>query len=192
MTLGKRYKSVGKKRFVILGNPKPEVEKELVISLKQNSSKSKIVGNINHKTGVIKLYYKASEKRGDIYENYCLLAEVLEETEGTSKIEYSFVFDFGIWVYTKVLALLCILIPIVSSLLAFFVYDFRTPLVFIPLALVAAFGAFSFFVFKEKQSSVRPIIGEFEKLLVDTFEEKQPKAIAGDILYTTEKDEIDE
>jgi len=192
MKLGNRYRSIGKKRFVVLEKPKSEVEEELKVSLKRSFSKGMIAGNINPKTGIFKLFYKASQKRGDIYENYCLLAEVSEETDVTSKIEYSFVLDFGIWAYTKILALLCTLIPIVSALLAFFVYDFRTPLILVPLALISVFGAFSFFVFKEKQSSVRPIVGEFEQLIVDTFEGKQQKEIAEDIVYTTEKDEIDE
>ncbi|MDD4698715.1 MAG: hypothetical protein PHV07_00470 [Oscillospiraceae bacterium] len=190
MTLGKRYGLIGKKRFVVLEKPQSEVKKELETSLKQNSLKSRIVGNINQRIGAFKVFYKASKKRGDIYENHCLLVEVLKETEDTSKIEYLFVFDFGIWLYTKILAFLCILIPIISSLLAYFKYDFRTPLVFVPLALVASFGLFSLVIFKEKEADVRPIIEEFEQLLVKTFEEPQ-KAAIDDIICKTDE-EIDD
>lgn len=192
MTIGNRYQLIGKKRFVVLEKPEAQVRKELEISLKRNTLKNRIAGNINHKTGIFKLCYRASKKRGDIYENYCLLAEVSKETDETSKIEYAFVFDFWIWLYTKFLALLCILVPIISASVAHFKYHFKNPLAFIPFILVALFGAFSFFVFKEKQSDVKPLISEFEQLLVDTFDNEEPKYRPSDELYTTNEDEINE
>jgi hypothetical protein len=173
MNIGGRYKQVGKKRHAILEMSYDEVMATFEKALK-NTDESRLVSSVNRETGVFKIEYKFKANKKDTYESYCLLVEVSEVENGLTKIEYVFVYDRLTSVYTKVLSLICFTVPVAAAALVYFKFLMRSPIhlvLYIPLALVALFGLFSLFGYKERRSDVEPMVREFEQLLVSSFEE---------------------
>ena len=41
--------------------------------------------------------------------------------------------------------------------------------IYVPLILISAFGVFSLFGYKERKSDVKPMIREFEEMLISEF-----------------------
>ncbi len=173
MNISGRYKQVGKKRHAVLEMPFDEVIATFQKAL-ENSNETRLVSSVNRETGVFKIEYKFRADKRDTYESYCLLVEVTEIEDGMTKIEYVFVYDRLISWYTKFLSFICFAVPLGASALVYFKFMMRAPIhlaLYIPLLLVALFGLFSLFGYKERRSDVEPMVTEFEQLLVSSFEE---------------------
>lgn len=173
MNIGGRYKQVGKKRHAILDIPFNEVMDTFENTL-SNTDDTRLVSSVNRDTGVFKIEYKLRADKKDTYENYCLLTEVTELDDGMTKIEYVFVYDRLISWYTKFLSVICFAVPVAAASLVYFKFMMRSLghlALYIPLLLIAAFGLFSLFGYKERRSDVEPMVREFEQLLVSSFEE---------------------
>ncbi len=173
MKLGGRYKQVGKKRHAVLEMPFEEVMNTFENTF-ANAEGTRLVSSVNRETGVFKIEYKFRADKRDTYESYCLLVEVTEIEEGMTKIEYVFVYDRLISVYTKILSAICFAVPVGAAALVYFKFMMRLPIhlaLYIPLLLIALFGLFSLFCYKERRSDVEPMVTEFEQLLVSSFEE---------------------
>ena len=101
-----------------------------------------------------------------------MLVEVSEQPDGTTKIEYAYVYDRLMSWYTKILSIICFAVPCAAAALVFFKFQLRTLpylAVYIPLLLIAAFGLFSLFGYKEKKQDIKPMVKEFEELLMSAF-----------------------
>lgn len=173
MKLGGRYKQVGKKRHAVLEMPLEEVMNTFENTF-ANAEGTRLVSSVNRETGVFKIEYKFRADKRDTYESYCLLVEVTEIEEGMTKIEYVFVYDRLISIYTKILSAICFAVPVGAAALVYFKFMMRSPIhlaLYIPLLLIALFGLFSLFCYKERRSDVEPMVTEFEQLLVSSFEE---------------------
>lgn len=176
MKLGGRYKVIGKKKFAKLDMSYDEVLDKFEEALCNVSEESRLAGSIDRDTGVFKIEYKVNPKKKDAYETYCLLVQVKGKPDGTTKIEYAFVFDRFIYWYTKLLSLICFAVPLAAAGFVYFKFQMRELMhlaLYIPLLLISAFGMFSLIGYREKKSDVEPMVEEFEQLLVSAFEESE-------------------
>ncbi len=126
---------------------------------------------VDPKSEIYKVFYKISNRKGDIYENYCLLAEFKEKGENLTEIEYAFVYDKLMANYTRFLSLLCVVAPILSTLLAYYRFNFTNFWLYIPVGLICIFGIVTLFFFKEKKENAAAVVSEFEKMLSKVFAE---------------------
>ncbi len=170
MNIGKRYKVLGKRRRAILDLPCKGVTDTFEEALADGKD-SRLSGSVNRETGVFKLEYKITPDKNDTYENYCMLVE-LKPTNGGTKIEYAFVYDRLISWYTRIMSIICFLVPLAAMLTIFFKFNLTDPIhlaIYIPLMLISLFGVFSLFGYKEKKSKVKPMVKEFEEFLMSAF-----------------------
>lgn len=170
MNIGSRYKVLGKRRRAMLDLPYEEVLDTFENALSEDNG-SRLSGSVNRETGVFKLEYKIVEDKNDTYENYCMLVN-LQPTESGTKIEYAFVYDRLISWYTRILSIICFLVPLIAMLtilLKFQLTDVIHLAIYIPLFLISVFGVFSLFGYKESKSKVHPMVKEFEQLLMSAF-----------------------
>ena len=162
----KRFKMLSKKKFARL----PvgfDVAKNLFNSKADELNKKVNLVCVKPKNSEFyKFYYKVDEK--NLYENYLLIANLAEDEEG-AKVEYRFVFDNFMFWYTKILSLLCLIVPVLTAIFAKFSFGKANLLVYIPLAIIAVFGAVSLLVFKENKNKAEDILSAFENFLIDTF-----------------------
>ena len=132
---------------------------------------SRLSGSVNRDTGVFKIEYKIADRKNDTYENYCMLVD-LKPTKGGTKIEYAFVYDRLISWYTRILSVICFLVPLAAILTIFLKFELKELVhlaIYIPLGLISAFGVFSLFGYKESKSKVKPMVKEFEAFLMSAF-----------------------
>ena len=170
MNIGARYKLIGKRRRALLDLPYDEVIDTFENALSGNED-SRLSGSVNRDTGVFKIEYKIADRKNDTYENYCMLVE-LKPTEGGTKIEYAFVYDRFISWYTRILSVICFLVPLAAILTIFLKFELKELVhlaIYIPLGLISAFGVFSLFGYKESKSKVKPMVKEFEAFLMSAF-----------------------
>jgi hypothetical protein len=170
MNIGARYKLIGKRRRALLDLPYDEVIDTFENALSGNED-SRLSGSVNRDTGVFKIEYKIADRKNDTYENYCMLVE-LKPTEGGTKIEYAFVYDRLISWYTRILSVICFLVPLAAILTIFLKFELKELVhlaIYIPLGLISAFGVFSLFGYKESKSKVKPMVKEFEAFLMSAF-----------------------
>ncbi len=174
MKIGGRYKLIGKKKHAMIDIPYTEVLDVFEDALSASDPSSKLSGSVNRETGIFKIEYKISGRKNDVYECYCMLVEITETENGGTRIEYAFVYDRFISWYTKFLSIVCFLVPLVAALIVYFKFELKDLIhlaLYVPLLLISAFGVFSLFGYKEKKSSVKPMVKEFEKLLISLFDE---------------------
>ena len=172
MNIGKRYKVLGKRRRAILDLPYEEVLNTFENALSDENG-TRLSGSVNRETGIFKLEYKIVEDKNDTYENYCMLVG-LKPTNGGTKIEYAFVYDRLISWYTRILSIICFLVPLAAMLTISLKFNFTEVIhlaIYIPLFLISLFGIFSLFGYKESKSKVKPMVKEFEQLLISAFDE---------------------
>ena len=170
MNVGARYKLIGKRRRALLDLPYDEVIDTFENALSDDEN-SRLSGSVNRDTGVFKIEYKIADRKNDTYENYCMLVE-LKPTEGGTKIEYAFVYDRLISWYTRILSVICFLVPLAAILTIFLKFELKELVhlaIYIPLGLISAFGVFSLFGYKESKSKVKPMVKEFEAFLMSAF-----------------------
>lgn len=170
MNVGARYKLIGKRRRALLDLPYDEVLDTFENALSDDEN-SRLSGSVNRDTGVFKIEYKIADRKNDTYENYCMLVE-LKPTEGGTKIEYAFVYDRLISWYTRILSVICFLVPLAAILTIFLKFELKELVhlaIYIPLGLISAFGVFSLFGYKESKSKVKPMVKEFEAFLMSAF-----------------------
>lgn len=170
MNVGARYKLIGKRRRALLDLPYDEVLDTFENALSDDEN-SRLSGSVNRDTGVFKIEYKIADRKNDTYENYCMLVD-LKPTKGGTKIEYAFVYDRLISWYTRILSVICFLVPLAAILTIFLKFELKELVhlaIYIPLGLISAFGVFSLFGYKEKKSKVKPMVKEFETLLMSAF-----------------------
>ena len=170
MNVGARYKLIGKRRRALLDLPYDEVLDTFENALSDDEN-SRLSGSVNRDTGVFKIEYKIADRKNDTYENYCMLVE-LKPTEGGTKIEYAFVNDRLISWYTRILSVICFLVPLAAILTIFLKFELKELVhlaIYIPLGLISAFGVFSLFGYKESKSKVKPMVKEFEAFLMSAF-----------------------
>lgn len=170
MNIGARYKLIGKRRRALLDLPYDEVLDTFENALSDDEN-SRLSGSVNRDTGVFKIEYKIADRKNDTYENYCMLVE-LKPTEGGTKIEYAFVYDRLISWYTRILSVICFLVPLAAILTIFLKFELKELVhlaIYIPLGLISAFGVFSLFGYKESKSKVKPMVKEFEAFLMSAF-----------------------
>lgn len=173
MKLGGKYKLIGKKKYATIEYPIEKVAEIFTKALSKGNRESRLQGSVNQKTGLYKIYYKISDKKGDYYENYCLLAELKAIDDNTTQIQYCFVYDRVINYYTKALSLICFAVSLAAAAVAFFGLGIKNVFLYIVLLIISAFGIVSLFAYKEKQSDAEPIVGEFEQLLMNTFSDSE-------------------
>ena len=170
MNVGARYKLIGKRRRALLDLPYDEVLDTFENALSDDEN-SRLSGSVNRDTGVFKIEYKIADRKNDTYENYCMLVD-LKPTEGGTKIEYAFVYDRLISWYTRILSVICFLVPLAAILTIFLKFELKELVhlaIYIPLGLISAFGVFSLFGYKESKSKVKPMVKEFEAFLMSAF-----------------------
>lgn len=170
MKLGARYKLIGKKKSAVLDLPYETVLESFEDAL-CNDSDSRLSGSVNRESGIFRIEYKMENNENDVYENYCMLVQLKESNEGT-KIEYAFVFDRMLYWYTKILSVICFLLPLSAAALIYFKFNLHSLihlLLYVPLILISLFGVFSLFGYREKKSDVQPMVGEFEQMLMGLF-----------------------
>lgn len=174
MNISGRYKPVGKKKKAVVDMPYGEVLKIFEDALLEHDGSSRLAGSLNGDDGMFKIEYRVALGKKEVYETYCMLVEVTDQGDGTTKIEYVYVYDRLMSWYTKILSFICFAVPCAAAALVFFKFQLRTLpylAVYIPLLLIAAFGLFSLFAYKEKKEDVKPMIKEFEELLISAFGE---------------------
>ena len=170
MNIGARYKLIGKRRRALLDLPYDEVIDTFENAM-SDDEKSRLSGSVNRDTGVFKIEYKIADRKNDTYENYCMLVD-LKPTKGGTKIEYAFVYDRLISWYTRILSVICFLVPLAAILTIFLKFELKELVhlaIYIPLGLISAFGVFSLFGYKESKSKVKPMVKEFEAFLMSAF-----------------------
>lgn len=170
MNVGARYKLIGKRRRALLDLPYDEVLDTFENALSDDEN-SRLSGSVNRDTGVFKIEYKIADRKNDTYENYCMLVD-LKPTKGGTKIEYAFVYDRLISWYTRILSVICFLVPLAAILTIFLKFELKELVhlaIYIPLGLISAFGVFSLFGYKESKSKVKPMVKEFEAFLMSAF-----------------------
>lgn len=143
-------------------------------ALCNTDSDSRLIGSLDRETGVFKIEYRVTPGKNDTFETYCMLVQVKDKGDGTTKIEYAFVHDRLISVYTKLLSIICFIVPLVAASLVYFKFELRELIhlaLYIPLLLISAFGVFSLLGYREKSGDIKPMVKEFEQLLVSAFEE---------------------
>lgn len=162
----KRYKMIGKKKFARIPVDF-ESAKGLFDAAAGNLGKGDdLVGIKPKKGGFYKFFYKVDQK--NLYEDYLLIANLAEDEEGC-KVEYRFVFDNLMFWYTKILSVLCIVVPVLTAIFAKFSFGKANWLVYVPLAVVALFGMAALFLFNEDKKKAEGILEAFEAFLVNTF-----------------------
>lgn len=173
MKISARYKVIGKRKRAILELPYKPVLRRFEDALCANGG-TRLSGSVDRDTGRFKIEYKTSLEKNEVYENYCMLAQVKKTPDGYSKIEYAFVYDRLMSVYTAILSIICFLVPLGAAAVVYFNFMLRSPihlLLYVPLLLISAFGLFSLFIYREKMAVVKPMVKEFEKLMADIFSE---------------------
>ena len=170
MNLPNRYKFIGRKKFVILPSTPEQVMDEMLNAVDALDDSSSLVGVKEENGEFFKFNYRPAPGKKNIYEDYCLLASVLPEENGNTRVEYRFAHDIWMAVYTKALAGLCFIIPVIIALLAAFALKNTNPLIYIPLGLIAAFALGAFIFFWEKKEKVYPIVNAFEQWMVSVFD----------------------
>ncbi len=171
MNIGGRYKPVAKKKHAVVDMPYGEVMEVFENTLCTADGSSRLVGSVCG-DGMFKIEYRVALGKKEVYETYCMLVEVNEQPDGTTKIEYAYVYDRLMSWYTKILSIICFAVPCAAAALVFFKFQLRTLpylAVYIPLLLIAAFGLFSLFGYKEKKQDIKPMVKEFEELLMSAF-----------------------
>lgn len=171
MKISGRYKLIGKCKHAILDLPYTEVSNIFEKMLCDNEG-SRLLGSVNRNTGVFKIEYKIPGRKNDTFENYCMLVEINEMPDGGTRIEYAFVYDRLISWYTRFLSVICFLVPLAAALIIYFKFELKELihlLIYIPLLLISSFGVFSLLGYKEKKQSVKPMVKEFERLLMEAF-----------------------
>lgn len=174
MKISGRYVVLGKKRQAVLDIPYETALETFEQALCFPGENSRLSGSVNHETGVFRVDYSLEEGSDEIYENYCLLVELKPLEDGYTKIEYAFVYDRLLSWYTKFLSLVCFAVPLAATMLVYFKFELRSLVhlaLYIPLLLISSFGIFSLFCYREKRKNVRPMVKEFEELLINSFEE---------------------
>ena len=174
MKLSARYKLIGKKKHAILDLPCSEVLDIFEQALCNPEADHRLSGSVDRDLGIFKLEYKILGKKNDVYENYCLLVEISETEDNGTRIEYAFVYDRLISWYTRILSVICFLVPLAAVVTVYFKFELKELLhlaIYIPLLLISAFGLFSLFGYRERVKSVKPMVQEFEQMLIDAFEE---------------------
>lgn len=174
MKLNARYKVMGKKRFAKLDMPYETVLDTFEEAIGNLDEDSRLVGSVDRESGMFKIEYRIDEEKKDTFETYCILVQVKDKGDGTTKIEYAFVFDRFICWYTRILSAVCFAAPLAAAALVFFKLQLRELLhliLYIPLLLISAFGLFSLLGYREKRQAVEPMVKEFEELLISAFEE---------------------
>ncbi len=174
MKIGARYKLIGKRKHAIIDLPVSEVIDTFEEALCDPDA-SRLSGTVDRETGVFKIEYKIPGRKNDTFENYCMLVELTELPDGGTKIEYAFVYDRVISWYTRFLSVICFLVPLAAALVIYFKFDLKEliHLVFyVPLLLISTFGVFSLFGYRESMKSVKPMVKEFENMLIAAFEEE--------------------
>lgn len=172
MKIGGRYKLLGKRKHALLDLPYEEVLDTFEKALEE-SKDSSLSGSVNRETGVFKIEYKIPNHKNETYENYCMLVEIKETSNGV-KIEYAFVYDRLISWYTRILSIICFLVPLGAAAFIFLKFQLKEPihlLVYLPLLLISGFGIFSLFGYCEKKSKVKPMVKDFEEMLLSAFED---------------------
>lgn len=174
MKLSARYKVIGKKRFAKLGMPYEEVLDTFENAIANLPEDSRLVGSVNRETGVFKIEYKLDPNKKDTFETYCILVQVKDKGDETTKIEYAFVYDRFISWYTRILSAVCFAVPLGAASLAYFYFKMQEMVhltLYAPLLLISAFGLFSLLAYNEKKEAVQPMVKDFEQLLISTFDE---------------------
>lgn len=162
----KRYKMLGKKKFARL-LVDYDSAKGLFDAAAANLTKSDALVCVKpKKSDFYKFCYKVDNK--NLYEDYLLFVNIAEDDEG-AKVEYRFVFDNLMFWYTKILSILCIVVPILTAIFAKFSFGKANLLVYIPLAIIALFGIIALFLYNEDKEKAEGILETFENFLVDTF-----------------------
>ncbi len=172
MKIGGRYKLIGKRKHALLDLPYEEVLDTFEKAL-QDSQSSNLSGSVNRETGVFKIEYRMPKHKNDTYENYCMLVEIKETGKGV-KIEYAFVYDRLMSWYTRIMSIICFLIPLAAAAFIYLKFEFKELIhlaVYVPLLLISAFGLLSLFIYNEKKSRVKPMVKEFEEMLLKAFED---------------------
>ncbi len=164
----KRYKMLGKKKFARLPVDYNSA-KGLFDAAAANLAKSdELVCIKPKKSDFYKIFYKVDNK--NLYENYLLFVNIAEDDEG-AKVEYRLVFDKLMFWYTKILSILCMLIPVLTAIFAKFSFGKANLLVYIPLAIIALFGIVALFLYNEDEKKAKGILEAFENFLVHTFDD---------------------
>lgn len=162
----KRYKMLSKKKFARVPVDYDSA-KGLFNAAAENLDKTDALVCVKPKKGdFYKFYYKVDKK--NLYEDYLLIANLAEDDEGC-KVEYRFVFDNFIFWYTKILSVLCAVVPILTAIFAKISFGKANWLVYLPLAIIAIFGIVGLFLFNEDKEKAQNILDTFETFLVDTF-----------------------
>lgn len=162
----KRYKLLEKKHFARLPVDLESAKGLFDTAASHLGKKDSLVCVKSKKEDFYKFYYRLNNK--NLYENYLLIVNFVEDEEG-GKVEYDFAFDKVMFWYTKILSMLCIIVPILTAIFAKFSFGKANALVYIPLAIVALFGLAALFLFNEDRKKAEGIIEAFEAFLVDTF-----------------------
>lgn len=168
--MGARYKLLGKKRHAVLDLPYNEVldtfEKALV------NTDGSLCGSVDRETGVFKIEYRVEPNKKDVYETYCMLVSLKKVDDEKTRIDYGFMFDRFLNLYTRILSLICFLVPLMAAAFFFLKFHLSSPktlFLYIPLLLISAFGLFSFIAYKEKKEEAVKMVKEFEELLISAF-----------------------
>ena len=167
-----RYKLLGKKRRAVLDLPYNEVLNTFEKALANTDGS--LCGSVDRETGVFKIEYRIEPGKKDVYETYCMLVSLKEIDEERTKIEYAFMFDRFLNLYTRILSLICFFVPLMAAAFFFLKFHLSSPktlFLYIPLLLISAFGLFSFIAYKEKREEAEKMVKEFEQLLISAFEE---------------------
>lgn len=166
----KRFKVIGKKRFARLPYDIITANKKLVRAVNSLDKNGDMVC-IKPKSGKYYRFYQKLDGK-TLFENFLIIADITADSEGT-KIEYRYVFDMISYITTRLLSVLCVLVPIITGLIAGFVYKKTNFLVYLPLAVVALIGVGSFYFFREDRQKADPMVERFERFLVETFNDNQ-------------------
>ena len=169
MKIKGRYKLVEKRKFAQVQLPSEQVKEAFLQAVTEKENGLPLQITFDKKNNVYKIFYKLSDRKGDICENYCLLVEFTQKEQNLTEIEYAFVFDKAMSNYTKFLSAVCFVAPISALLTAYFVYDFINLYFAIPVGVIALFGLITFFGFKERADDAKPLVAEFENLLMKIF-----------------------
>lgn len=172
MKLGGRYRLIGKKRHAVLDLPYETVIDTFERALCEADASSRLVGSFDADSGIFKIEYRIAAGKKEVFETYLMLVEVKQIENGT-RIEYAFVYDRLLNWYTRILSVICFAVPLAASSLVFFKFQLRSPVhlaIYAPLLLISLFGLFSLFGYTEKKEKIKPMISEFEQLLISSFE----------------------
>ena len=168
--MASRYKLLGKKRHAVLDLPYNQVLDTFEKALVKNDGS--LCGSIDRETGVFKIEYRVEPGKKDVYETYCMLVSLKRLDDNKTKIEYGFVFDRFLNLYTRILSMVCFIVPLFAAAFFFLKFHLNSPktlFLYIPLLLISGFGLFSFIAYKEKKEEAIKMVKEFEELLISAF-----------------------